>query len=154
LFDFASIDGTERPLFLRALLVEQTHPSEFFEARVGIPLSYGPTTIAMPFSRFSFRGGGPGAPDFTTVTGVSFDFFFLGASEDIHWSVALGRIRFGRIPEPRSVWLLMSALIFTGRRVSGRKRQCNGDFEADFDRDGDVDGADLAIWQANNGLSH
>ncbi len=111
LIDFASHEGTEPPLFFR-ILARGSSPSESFAAFFfNLPISDTPFTTVIPFTDFTLRGGGPPAPDFSTLrlTLLTIDFFFLNPSENIQWSAELDRIRIGRIPvpEPSSVWLGM-----------------------------------------------
>ncbi|MEQ8836933.1 MAG: hypothetical protein RID07_09025, partial [Lacipirellulaceae bacterium] len=139
LFDFLSIDATESPSYLRVILREDTHQSFSYEQRIlDIPLNSGEFTAVMPFENFTFRGGSPGTPDLMTVTRLEFDFFFLGPSENVAWSAQIDRIRFGRIPEPRSVVILF--LCFCGmasarrtnifKSINGGHSMCKRTFSA------------------------
>ena len=121
LFDFQSHTGTEPPTLFRVIAsapsssgtstdIYVAHASDF-------EFSHDPFTIDIPFSNFTFRDGAPGTPDFSRLTRLNVNFFFLRASEDIEWSIKLDRIRIGSvpIPEPSSVGLwVVGFLVLAG----------------------------------------
>jgi hypothetical protein len=126
LFDLHSINGSRLPTFLRALVHDASGAT--YESRISsLPLNSGPFTLAMPFSSFTLRGGEPGAPDFSTMDRMDFDFFFLGGDDPVQWSMQMDRIRIGRIPEPSTGSLafigvaLVASAARSGRRNSQRK---------------------------------
>lgn len=111
LFDFQSHAGTEQPNLFRVIAsapsssgtstdIYVAHASDF-------QFSVDPFTIVIPFSRFTLRDGTPNTPDFSRLTRLNVNFYFLRPSENIEWSIEIDRIRIGRtpIPEPSSGWL-------------------------------------------------
>lgn len=125
LFDFASHQGTEAPLFLRITALGASASESYAAFTFNLPFSQTPFAAVMPFGDFTFRGGGPATPDFSTLHRFLIDFFFLAPSEDIQWSAQLDRIRIGRvpIPESNSIWLAMvGVLVLVCGRVRKRYR--------------------------------
>lgn len=106
LFDFASHQGIELPLFLR---ITARGPSSGPVTYAGYATDFGfsdtPFTEVIPFSALILRGGGAVTADLSAIDTFTFDFYFYDPSEDIAWSAKLDRIRIGRIPEPDSRWL-------------------------------------------------
>ena len=120
-FDFQALAGARRPTFLRAIVTDDgLGGTSTYEARLASPpLSAAPTTLVIPQSLFTSRGGGAGTPNFSAVRSVNFDFFFLGGEDPVEWSATLDRIRVTSVPEPESA--LIGAVLFTAAVFAGSK---------------------------------
>jgi hypothetical protein len=136
ILDFSSLTGTEPPYFLDAFVTSQTQPNEIFESRLApIPISLGPSTIALSFSSFHLRASSIGAADFTALRSASFRVYFLAPSDDVHWTMQLDRVRFGSVPEPSTVSLIVViAMLLPWQRLptpinsDRRTMRCNEEF--------------------------
>jgi len=123
LFDFASHQGTEHPLFLRITALGATASESYAAFKFDVPFSDRPFTSAIPFTDFTLRGGGPASPNFSTLHRIQFDFFFQSPSEQIDWSVRLDRIRIGTvaIPEPDVVSIALIGMFPILRRYQTQR---------------------------------
>lgn len=137
LFDFASHQGTELPLFLR---ITARGPSSGPVTYAGYATDFGfsdaPFTEVIPFSALILRGGGAVTADLSTIDTLTFDFYFYDPSEDIAWSAKLDRIRIGRIPEPdsRCLWGMAVSVLACCRRACNDSKASSGRYEMGWNR--------------------
>ena len=121
LFDFRRLTAAFAPIYLRIIVFDSTTSYESVIAPV--PRSSSPFTLAMPFESFGIRGSGGGAADFTQISSARVTLTLVqgGGPASLDFDMELDRIRFGRIPEPGSCVLAITALGFlVGARSMGQ----------------------------------
>lgn len=126
LFDFTSHLGTALPTFFRVIARGPTDDESYAAVSSDFSFSANPFTAVIPFDAFTLRGGAPATPDFTRVQEIFVNFYFISPGEGIQWSVALDRIRIGRIPEPSSLSIALAGAVVVAcrRREHRRLKRC------------------------------
>lgn len=106
--DFRRLESEIPPSLLLILIGSHAYLGQ------DIPRSAQPFTVAIPFSSFAPRGGGPGVPDYTAVRGVEFEIrpsqLAGGGPDPLNFVMELDRVRVGRqqvVPEPHSLCFLL-----------------------------------------------
>jgi hypothetical protein len=112
--DFAFLRSVIPLRRVTVFIQDATQPGvSFGTALIDIQPREGPFTLEFPFASFGVRGGGPGTPDLRRSIRFS-----LGISptrfddvEEINFSTAIERLRFGRaVPEPLTSILVCSGI--------------------------------------------
>lgn len=136
IFDFTSHHGSQPPTFFRALARGQTASESYAAEAHDFAFSDVPFRTVIPFTSFTFRGGGPTTPNLSTLNQLFVNFYFLNVDEDVRWSVELDKVRIGsvHVPEPRSVTMFGVCLAVAGwatvnrrmrRRILERSGRCS-----------------------------
>jgi hypothetical protein len=119
--DFLSHEGTELPTYFRVFALASPSDS-FVSFSNDLHFSADRFSIAFLFTEFSYRGGPPAMPDFSTIRRIFVDFYFLNGTEEISWSAQVDRIRIGRmpVPEPSSIAVGTAGFLFLVSRYRAR----------------------------------
>jgi hypothetical protein len=112
-FDFREVRSELPPSLFLLLLHDGSDIYRYVQRP--FPMSDQPFTIAIPFEAFTFRDGGPGTPDFTSIRQLNFELrasqIAGGGPDPLNFFMQLDRIRVGRIPEPSSFALFVGGVM-------------------------------------------
>ena len=112
LFDFISHEGSASTAQFRVIVRGLTSAESYSASVRSFGFNDEPFTVAVPFSDFTLRGGGPTTVDPTRLKLFNVNFFFSDPRENIGWSLKLDRIRIGSIPVPEPLSLQLTTVAF------------------------------------------